>query len=339
MNEKKRTGRYLLAFIALAALLAVLFIWNVNSGSVKLSVFEIFDIIMKRRGSETAVNIVWEIRLPRIIAVVILGGALSVSGFLLQTFFANPIASPFVLGVSSGAKLVVSLVMIYFLSKNIVLSSVAMIGAAFAGSLICMGFVLILSRKVTNMSMLVVSGVMLGYICSAVTDFLVTFADDSNIVNLHNWSMGSFSGMTWSNVSVMAVVVLLAMLAVLFMSKPIGAYQLGETYAQNMGVNIRMFRFALILMSSILSACVTAFAGPISFVGIAVPHIVKGMLKTAKPLLVIPACFLGGAVFCLFCDLIARTVFSPTELSISSVTAIFGAPVVIYIMIRRHQRV
>ena len=137
----------------------------------------------------------------------------------------------------------------------------------------------------------------------------------------------------------MAVVVFLTMVIVFFMSKPISAYQLGETYAQNMGVNIKVFRILLILLSSILSACVTAFAGPISFVGIAVPHIAKSLLKTAKPLLVIPACFLGGAVFCLFCDLIARTVFAPTELSISSVTAVFGAPVVIYIMIRRQQRI
>ena len=144
--------------------------------------------------------------------------------------------------------------------------------------------------------------------------------------------------MSWGNVKVMAIVVLLTMVIVFLMSKPIGAYQLGEVYAQNMGVNIKLFRIGLILLSSILSACVTAFAGPISFVGIAVPHIVKSLLKTARPLLVIPACFLGGAVFCLFCDLIARTVFAPTELSISSVTAVFGAPVVIYIMIRRQKR-
>ena len=137
----------------------------------------------------------------------------------------------------------------------------------------------------------------------------------------------------------MAVVVLITFLITFFMSKPIGAYQLGEVYARNMGVNIQAFRVMLILLSSILSACVTAFAGPISFVGIAVPHLMKSALKTAKPLLVIPACFLGGASFCLLCDLIARTVFAPVELSISSVTAVFGAPVVIYIMIRRQRRV
>ena len=186
--------------------------------------------------------------------------------------------------------------------------------------------------------MLVVCGVMIGYICSAITDFVVTFAEDSNIVNLHNWSMGSFSGIYWDSVAVIAAVVGVALLLTFLLSKPIGAYQMGEVYAQNMGVNIRAFRVALILLSSVLSACVTAFAGPISFVGIAVPHLVKSLFRTAKPILMIPACFLGGAVFCLFCDLIARTAFSPTEMSISSVTAIFGAPVVIYTMISQRAK-
>ena len=334
MNDRKRTARYGFAFIILAVLLVILFIWNVNAGSIPLSVEEILNIIFRHQGTDTSYNIIWEIRLPRILAVIILGGALSVSGFLLQTFFNNPIAGPFVLGISSGAKLVVAMLMIFFLSRGISMGSASMIVAAFIGSMISMGFVLLVAKKVHN-----ISGVMIGYICSAITDFVVTFADDSNIVNLHNWSLGSFSGMSWGNVRVMAAVVILAMIIVFFMSKPISAYQLGEVYAQNMGVNIKLFRIGLILLSSVLSACVTAFAGPISFVGIAVPHIVKSLLKTAKPLLVIPACFMGGAVFCLFCDLIARTVFAPTELSISSVTAVFGAPVVIYIMIHRQKRI
>ena len=181
-------------------------------------------------------------------------------------------------------------------------------------------------------------GVMIGNICSAVTDFVVTFADDSNIVNLHNWSMGSFSGISWENIYIMAPVVLAALLLTFLLSKPISAYQMGEVYAQNMGVNIRAFRLSLILLSSLLSACVAAFAGPISFVGIAVPHLVKSLFQTAKPLLIIPGSFLGGAAFSLFCDLIARTAFAPTELGISSVTAVLGAPVVIYIMVRRRMQ-
>lgn len=335
--KKKAQIRYTVSFLILAVLLLLLFIWNINAGSVHLSVKEIFDIIVKKTGEQTAYNIVWQIRLPRILAAILLGGALSVSGFLLQTFFGNPIAGPFVLGISSGAKLVVSLVMIFLLSKGIASSSAVMILAAFAGAMISMGFILLVSRKVKRMSMLVICGVMIGYICSAITDFVVTFADDSNIVNLHNWSMGSFSGTSWGNVQVCTVVVLISLVLAFLMSKPISAYQLGENYAQNMGVNIKAFRVSLILLSSILSATVTAFAGPISFVGIAVPHLIKSLMKTAKPILVIPGCFFGGAVFCLFCDLIARTVFAPTELSISSVTAVFGAPIVIYMMVRKQR--
>ena len=210
-----------------------------------------------------------------------------------------------------------------------------MIAAAFAGAMISMGFVLLMSRVMDNMSMLIVSGVMIGYICSAVTDFIVTFADDSNIVNLHNWSKGSFSGITWENVALMAAVIFLTSFFVFLMSKPISAYQMGDAYAKNMGVNIQLFRTLLVLLSSVLSACVTAFAGPVSFVGIAVPHLVKSLLRTTKPLLMIPGCFLGGAVFCLLCDLLARVLLAPTELSISTVTAVFGAPIVILIMVRK----
>ena len=329
--------RYGAAFALLAALLLCMVVWNINAGSVHLSVGEVARILFGPPSDSTEYSIVWNMRLPRILAAVILGGALSVSGFLLQTFFANPIAGPFVLGISSGAKLVVSLVMVFLLSRGMVSSSLVLIAAAFTGSMLSMGFILLISQRVKQMSMLVVCGVMIGYICSAITDFVVTFAEDSNIVNLHNWSLGSFSGMSWDNVAVMAAVVGATVALTVLISKPIGAYQMGEVYAQNMGVNVRRFRVALILLSSVLSACVTAFAGPISFVGIAVPHLMKNLFRTAKPLVMIPACFLGGAVFCLFCDFIARTAFAPTDLSISSVTAVFGAPIVIYMMITQRR--
>jgi len=324
-----RFVRYALCFVFLIVLTLALLVWNINAGSVDFTLEEILDSIRQMNG------IIWGIRLPRVLAAAILGGALSVSGFLLQTFFANPIAGPFVLGISSGAKLTVSLVMVLFLSRGIVIGSGALIVGAFVGAMLSMGFILLLSRRVKQMSMLVVSGVMIGYICSAITDFVVTFADDSNIVNLHNWSLGSFSGTSWENVKLIAGVVGAAMLLTFLLSKPIGAYQMGEVYAQNMGVNIKRFRVELILLSSILSACVTAFAGPISFVGIAAPHLIKSLFRTAKPIVIIPGCFLGGAAFCLFCDLIARTAFAPRDMSISSVTAVFGAPVVLYLMASR----
>ena len=328
---------YCVVFMALLAALFVITVLNINIGSVPISVGEIICILLHKQGDPTLVNIIWKIRLPRILMAALLGGALSLSGFLLQTFFANPIAGPFVLGISSGAKMAVALSMIYFIGAFGAVSSWTLIIAAFVGSLLSVGFILILSRRLKGMATLLVAGIMIGYICSAITDFVVTFAEDSDIVNLHGWSLGSFSGMSWDNVTTAATLVGVTTLAVFLLSKPIGAYQLGEAYAQSMGVNIRVFRVALILLSSLLSACVTAFAGPISFVGIAVPYLVKRLLNTSKPIVVIPAVFLGGAVFCMGCDLIARTAFAPTELNISTVTSVFGAPVVIGMMLRRNK--
>ena len=329
--------RCVAAFAVLIVLTLFFFLLNICIGSVGIPFTDIPKLITEgEKGDATYREILMEIRMPRAFGTVILGGALALSGYLLQTFFHNPIASPFTLGISSGAKLIVALTMVVSLGYAVQLSSWMLIMAAFAGSMLCMGFVLLTARVIDQMSMLIVSGVMIGYICSAVTDFIVTFADDANIVNLHNWSQGSFSGISWENVAVMAVVVLTTSLGVFLLSKQISAYEMGEAYAKNMGLNVPVFRMMLVLLSSILSASVTAFAGPVSFVGIAVPHLVKSFFRTARPILMIPACFLGGGVFCLFCDLLARTIFAPVELSISTVTAIWGAPVVIYIMI--HQK-
>ena len=217
------------------------------------------------------------------------------------------------------------------------ISSLTLILAAFLGSLLITFIVLLFSQKVRNMSMLLVIGIMVGYICGAVTDFCITFADDHDVVNLTNWSMGTFSGASWDNVQTAMLMCIPGVLAALLLSKPISAYALGEGYAQSMGIRIKPFRILLILLSSLLSACVTALAGPISFVGIAVPHITRTLLKSSKPVFVIPSAFLCGAVFCVFCDLIARTVFAPTELAIGTVTSVFGAPVVIYMMVKRRR--
>lgn len=323
-------------YFILLILLLILFGLNIYMGSVKIDLKETFHILAGN-GNTLHSKIIWNIRIPRALGAILLGGALSVSGYLLQTFFSNPIAGPFVLGISHSAKLAVAITMIFLIGNNVIVNSAILIMVAFAGAMLSMGFILAVSGKVNRMSILVICGVMIGYICSAITDFVVTFADDSNIVNLHNWSLGSFSGMTMENIKMIGIVVALGIFVSLLLSKPISAYQLGETHAKNLGVNIKLFRAGLIVLSGILSATVTAFAGPISFVGIAVPHIIRNMFKTSKPTIMIPGCFLGGGVFCLFCDLIARTVFAPTELSISSVTSIFGAPIVIAMMLKQQK--
>lgn len=351
-------GRFSFIVLLLTCLLVLALVLNVNIGSVSIAIQDVFRMIwdgmcygianaFTRGGYATELNtvinsstesqILFRIRIPRMLLAALLGGALSVSGYLLQVFFRNPIAGPFVLGISSGAKMVVGITLIFLTQYIGSVSSLTLILAAFFGSLLITFIVLLFSQKVRNMSMLLVIGIMVGYICGAVTDFCITFADDHDVVNLTNWSMGTFSGASWNNVQTAMLMCIPGILAALLLSKPISAYALGEGYAQSMGIRIKPFCVILILLSSLLSACVTALAGPISFVGIAVPHITRTLLKSSKPVFVIPSTFLCGAVFCVFCDLIARTVFAPTELAIGTVTSVFGAPVVIYMMVKRRR--
>lgn len=341
MNKTRflQFARYQAVILGLLILILIGIVLNINTGSVNITPLKILEIIWKNPDPDGVESkIVWSIRLPRLLTAAVLGGALAVSGFLLQTFFRNPIAGPFVLGISSGAKMCVSFVIIFIVGSYGKIHPYLLVFSAFVGSLLIMGVVLLFSHKAKNMSMLLVIGIMIGYVCSAVTDFCIAFAEDSDIANLTSWSMGSFSGAAWSTLGIISAVVAAGLLLSLLISKPMDAYQLGEGYAKSMGINIRLFRIALIVLSSILSACVTAFAGPISFVGIAVPQIAKFLMKSSKPIIIIPTAFLCGAVFCMFCDLIARTAFAPTELAIGTVTSAFGAPIVISMMVKRRQK-
>lgn len=334
--RRKEQMRYLMVFAVLLGLFVAAVIVNINSGSVNVSMKEIWNILFRKiSDDQVSYNIIWKIRLPRLFMAAVLGGALSLSGYLLQTFFRNPIAGPFILGISSGAKMVVAIVMIAFSAATIPMPVSVTVIAAFLGSVLSMLFVLAFAGRAGSMSALLVIGVMISYITTAVTDFLINFANEAEIVNLTHWSLGDFSGATWQNVRVAVIIVIPTFILTLLATKQISAYQLGEGYAENLGVNIRVFRVVLILLSSFFSAVVIAFAGPISFVGIAVPHIVKLMLRTAKPSVMIPASFLGGAVFCMFCDLLARTLMAPAELSLGTVTSAIGAPIVIWLMLSR----
>ena len=333
--QMKQNSSIVLIFAILLILLIFFAFLSLCIGSVSIPFSKILGLFSDQPSNLQEKSIVFQIRLPRMIMAAILGGALSLSGFLLQTYFQNPIAGPFVLGISSGAKMTVAIAMIFFLQRGIYVGSVGLVLAAFLGAILSTSFILLVSKKISSIASLLVSGIMIGYITSAVTDFLVTFAQDSDIVNLHNWSKGSFAGFSLADCAVAALIILSCVFLTFLLSKPISAFQLGESYARTMGVNTKIFRPLLILFSSVLSACVTAFAGPVSFVGIAVPFLVKRVFRTSKPLVIIPGSFLGGAVFCLVCDLIVRSVFAPVEMSISTVTSIFGAPIVIFMMIKK----
>ena len=315
MRVKNRVRITYLCLVILTALAAVL---SVGTGSASISPGRVLAVLAGRGGSEQEMNIIFRLRLPT-------------SSVRLVT---EAIAGPYILGISSGAKMAVAAVMILVIGRMGSVPGAALVAAAFGGALLTTFFIIFVSKKVHHIASLLAAGIMVGYICSAVTDFLVTFAEDQDIVNLHGWSQGSFSGMNWSGVATSAVIIGAAMLVTMLMAKPIGAFQLGENYARSMGVNVGRCRVMLILLSSLLAACVTAFAGPVSFVGIAVPFLIKGILGTAKPAYVVPAAFLGGAFFCLTADLIARTALAPTVLNVSTVTSVFGAPVVIIMLIR-----
>ena len=334
----KQKSRILWVFLILIALLLAAVLLNLLVGNVKIDLRTFAEILTGAGGDEKKRNIIMNIRLPRTIMAFVLGGALAVSGFLLQTYFSNPIAGPYILGVSSGAKMMVALLLIFVAGSRVYAKGYMLIMAAYVGALIATSFIILISRSVKNMAALLAAGIMIGYICSAITDFLIAFADDSDIVNLHSWSQGSFSGANIEGALYCVVTVSLAMVAVMILSKSLDAFRLGESYARSVGVNVKLCRVLIILLSSLLAACVTAFAGPVSFIGIAVPFLMRESLKSSKPIVLIPASFLAGAIFCLVSDFLARMLFAPTELNVSAVTSLFGAPIVIFMIIRRHSR-
>ncbi len=338
-NGNGNTVRRSMVFLCFVLLLIASAVWNIRSGSVDIPFSEMVQILSGHGDpSGTAYSVIWKIRLPRILLAAILGGALSLSGFLIQTFFRNPIAGPFVLGISSGAKMFLAIATIAVSGLFADMPVSAAVAASFAGSVLSLLIVILFTGKVRSMSSLLVIGMMISYICSAVTDLLINFADDHDIVNLTHWSMGSFSAASWQSVRISALIVIPAFFIVFAFSKQMEAYSLGEGYAGSLGVNVGALRVLMVLFTGVLSASVAAFAGPISFVGIAVPHICRMLLRTEKPILMIPASFLCGSVFCLLCDLAARMLFSPTELSISTVTSAIGAPIVIWLMLTRRNR-
>lgn len=325
-------------FSVLTILLIVLVVANICIGSIRVPFSDVLKVITGQGQDLNSYKIIAMIRVPRTLAALLLGGGLALSGYMLQTFFHNPIAGPFVLGISSGAKLLVAILMVTSVQIGFYMNSVLMIIAALIGSIIVTFFVLVVSTKVKQMSILIVCGVMVGYICSAITELIISLADDANIVNLHNWSLGTFSGTDWQDLMYIFPIIVAGIITSILLSKKMEGYSFGEEYAISLGINVKVFRVCLILLSSILSATVTAFAGPVSFVGIAVPHVMRELFKTDKPIVIIPASFIGGAVFCLFSDLLARIIIAPAELSISTMTAIFGAPVVITMLVKRKRR-
>jgi len=309
---------------------------NVMIGSVSIPLVDLLGIISQRVTESTSGFIVWKIRLPRAIAAVLGGSFLAISGLLLQVFFRNPIVGPFILGISSGATLMVAVVMLSTLSLGMpALNPFFSTLAALMGAYGAMILILTIATRVRSGVTLLITGLMLGYLCHALTSVLVAFAEREKIKGFVLWQLGSFAGFKWLEIGILFLAGGVILIAVYGLSKPLNAFLLGEEYASTMGVNIRLFRFLILLCACALAGMVTAVAGPVAFVGLAVPHMARLCFATSDNRVLVPGTILLGGTITSLCDLVARWLFSPVELPISAITAFFGAPMVISLLMKR----
>jgi iron complex transport system permease protein len=335
-TNRQKSGQRLviLALIIITALLGVL---SISIGSVNIGFLKVIKIFFGINADNSVfTSIVMNIRLPRLLGALIGGASLSVSGLLLQIFFRNPIVEPYVLGISSGSSLFVGLVILggYMFGLSSI-SPILLFTGAFAGAMLIMAAVCLAGKKVKNISTLLIIGIMAGFICSAGTSILIAFADNEQIAHYVTWTLGSFSGFSWIQVKFLYILAIPILILTFFMSKPLNTMLFGENYAISMGLNIKRFRMVIIVISSVLTAGITAFAGPISFVGLAVPHIVRIIFRSSDNRILIPAVIISGALMTTVCDLSARMLISPVELPLSAITSLIGAPIVVYLLLTK----
>ena len=332
----RRWRRFALVIILFAVGVFLFLVLNVTLGSVNVPFVDTVKVIFGGHASQaTFDSIILDIRLPRALGAVLSGAALAVAGLLLQVFFRNPIVDPFILGISSGATFMVAVAMMgsYLLGATVV-SSWTLSFSSFIGAVLVMLVALSVATKVRDVITLLVIGLMTGYVTGALSSFLIAFAQSENIHRFVIWTMGSFSGFRWEYVRWLTIASVPLMAGSYLMSKQLNAFLLGENYARSMGVNVKIFRYLIIFLSCSLAAIVTAFAGPVAFIGLAVPHLARLSLGTSDSRVLIPASILGGAMLISLCDLLARMLFTPVELPVSATTAIFGAPLVIFFLVK-----
>ncbi len=336
INNSEPLARSPMLIFALLALAAFsMMVVNVCSGSIPLSMSEVWSVITSPNGSIESL-IVWKIRLPRALAGVLCGGFLAVSGLLLQVYFRNPVVGPFILGISSGATLMVSLVMLTTLTMQLsIMTPFITTLAAMVGAYGVMIIVVAIASKVKSGITLLIVGLMMGYLCHAVTSVLTALAEKEQVKGFVLWQLGSFSGFKWNEIYLLMIVGGLLMVGVFLLSKPLNAILLGEEYALSMGINIRVFRILILLCACALAGMITAMAGPVAFIGLAIPHMARMVFSTSDNRILIPATLLMGALVASGCDYIARSLLSPVELPLSAITAFFGAPIVISLLMKK----
>jgi iron complex transport system permease protein len=335
-------NRQRLIMLALLSGLVGIFLLSLFVGSVRIPLNDILHVLTGGTAEKEAwTTIVLKFRLPKAITAVLAGSALSVSGLQMQTMFRNPLAGPFVLGINSGASLGVALVVLAIgatggslLAGLGLLSDLGIVVAASLGAGLVLFLILSVARRVETMTLLIL-GLMFGYATSAFVSILLYFSIAERIQAYIAWTFGSFSGVTWRQMQVMAPVVLLGLAIAWLSAKPLNALLLGETYAHSMGLSVRRARFGVLASASLMAGAITAFCGPIGFIGVAVPHLCRSLLSSSNHRLLIPATIFMGGIVALAADLIAQLPGSQIRLPLNAVTALIGAPVVTWVILRR----
>lgn len=332
-NRKKRSSTTIYSiFGGLFVVFLLLFVMDLAWGNSKISFVQIIRILFGNREDLITSEIILNFRLPKAITAILAGSALSVSGLMMQTFFRNPLADPYVLGVSSGASLGVAIVMMAtgFLLGS---SSWIVVLAAIIGAVLVMMLIVGVSFKVQNAVSLLIVGLMLGTIVASIVGVLQYFSNPDAIKLFVMWNLGSLSAVSWQHLSVLAPLIFVALIGAFFLHHRLDGMLLGENYARSLGISIVQSRFLIIVVTSILAGSITAFAGPIGFVGIAIPHIARELFRTASHKILIPGSFLLGSMLLLLCDIVSQL---PTyTLPINTISSLFGAPIIIWIILKK----
>ncbi len=329
--------------LSVALSILLLFVLNIFLGAVNIPFHDTLDILCgKGSGRESWEYIILQTRLPQALTATLCGGALSVSGLLLQTAFRNPLAGPSVFGINSGASLGVAVVML-FLGGSITAGTVSVSGflatllAAFAGSMAVMSLLLLFSMMVKSNTMLLIIGIMIGYIASSAIALLNFFSTEEGVHSYMIWGLGNFGGVSMDMMPAFAMTVIIGLMGALLMIKPLNAILLGDRYAENLGVNTARLRNKLIIITGLLTAVTTAFCGPIAFIGLAVPHIVRMASGTEDHTCLIPGTILTGAAVALLCNLISIIPGDSGMIPLNSITPLIGAPVIIYVIMSKRR--
>lgn len=331
-------------FIIIALLILVLFALNLFVGAVNIPARDVADILLGHEAAKPSwAYIVLKSRLPQALTAILCGSSLAMSGLMLQTAFRNPLAGPSVFGINSGASLGVALVML-MLGGSITVGDfsltggVAVLVAAFAGAMLVMGVILLFSTMVKNNVMLLIVGIMIGYMATAAISLLNFFATEQGVQSYMIWGLGNFGGVTMKQMPVFASITVVALALSLMLIKPLNALLLGEKYAENLGVNITKVRNYLLYLTGVLTAISTAFCGPVAFIGLAVPHIARMVLGTNNHQVLMPATILTGAAIALICNIICVLPGDAGVIPLNAVTPIFGAPVIIYVIAKQRHK-